>query len=90
MGNLQKTNLGSTPRWVTSSTRRDVRKALAGLAVAAEDNTAQHYLRQAHAKKALTRKGGTGGPQKVVARTWSQEDTFSILSRQEFLFFEKK
>lgn len=92
MGNLQKPNPGSTPHWVTSSAMWDVRKASAGLAVAAEHNTAQHYLWQVHVKKALTRplKGGTGGPQKVVARTLSHKDAFSILSRQEFLLFERK
>lgn len=44
MGKLQKPNPGSTPRWVTSSAMWDVRKASAGLTVAAEHNTAQHYL----------------------------------------------
>lgn len=32
------------PQWVTNSTSWDVRKALAGLAVAGEHNTAQRYL----------------------------------------------
>lgn len=90
MGNLQNPNPGSTPQWVTSSARWDSRKASADLAVAAEHNTAQHYLCQVCVRKTLACKGGTGGPQMVVTRTLSQEDAFSSLSRQEFLCFERR
>lgn len=43
-GKPAKANLGATPHWVTRSARWDVRKASAGLAAAAEHNTAQHHL----------------------------------------------